>query len=433
MHPLNHKLTTDLLRRYGSPLFVIKEEALHRQVALLRDNLPGIDLFYSMKANPSPFIVSTLVQSSLGIEVASQAELRVVLGLGVAPKHVFFTAPGKTREDLSLALETDILAINVDNAQELKEIRCLAAVRERPARITFRVHQRLASNSAKTRMSGQATQFGMEREAILQAVNDLKSDPSVEVVGLHTFFGSRVFDHADYDESFRQLFALAVEAEAAYGSPFQFLGMGGGFGYDATDRERLDLGALREVVHRHLVDNTVFVRNKRLMMESGNFLACPSSSYLTTVLYTKECLGVTFVIVDGGTHHRRPESAFSMMFSSGQDVRFLPERAGSTVDLRVVGRLCDPNDVLSYKVNGPVPEQGDAVVYSDSGSYSLTARNALFLSHDRPAEVAITANGVVKLTRRRRLALEEFDLDLSSERIAQSWHERPIVADKSGA
>jgi diaminopimelate decarboxylase len=412
MMVLDQNHMADLIERFGSPLFYIDERALKRQVSLLENNLPDINLFYSMKANPSPFVIKSLAGMGLGVEVASQAELIVVLKLGVLPERVFFTAPSKTREDLRLALEHDIYAINVDNEQELDEIRNIARENDRPAKITFRVHQRLEANTARLRMSGQPTQFGMSPENILKVLRALKGDPLISVLGLHTYFGSNVFEVDCYEESFRHSFSLAIEAESLYGTPFKFIGLGGGFGYDATGRKRLDLGALRALIVANFQDHASFLKDKTVMMESGRYLTCTSTLYLTTVTYTKECLGVPFVIVNGGSHHRGAESAFSEMFSSGQKAFFLPERSGPSLEMRVVGCQCDPSDILSYKLTASLPQPGDLVVYPDSGSYALTARNALFLSHDRPAEVARNLQGQTSLVRRRRSALEEFDLSL---------------------
>ncbi len=81
------------LERYGSPLNVIDPAPLARNAAELAATRPrprGVDLqiFFARKANKALALVDEAPRSGLGVDVASERELRQVLERGVpAGRH----------------------------------------------------------------------------------------------------------------------------------------------------------------------------------------------------------------------------------------------------------------------------------------------------------------------------------------------------------
>lgn len=79
-----------LANKYGSPFFIYKESTLQKRARMLQDAVsPKIEVFYSMKANPNPFILRVFKDMGLGVEVASKGELSVALEVGFDPKKIF--------------------------------------------------------------------------------------------------------------------------------------------------------------------------------------------------------------------------------------------------------------------------------------------------------------------------------------------------------
>ena len=54
-----------------------------------------------------------------GAEVVSGGELKRVLAAGVSPKKIMFSGIGKTAAELTLAVDEDILCVNVESEPEL--------------------------------------------------------------------------------------------------------------------------------------------------------------------------------------------------------------------------------------------------------------------------------------------------------------------------
>ncbi|UOE58263.1 hypothetical protein HPB58_12940 [Priestia filamentosa] len=407
------RIVNRLTEEYDTPFFLYNQSVFNKRVDYLRSALvPEIDIFYSMKANPNTWILKTFMEKGVGVEVASGGELQVALSIGFDPKKVFFTAPGKTETELRLAISEDIFAINIDNLQEFELVNRIAAEYKKLVYVTFRIHQDLSiSKNRGLRMTGDASQFGITPNELM---NRLKSpfNPYVKFIGIHTFQGSDNFNLEVYEESWSQLIALCEKLELN-GYPVEFIGLGGGIGYDVTNQQIFDLEHFKKIVQNFVNKNKSVLSNKKIVLESGNFLAREGGCYVTKVLYTKQRKDISYVFVDGGTHHIPGENRFSRSLSrKNREVITFIEGEGEVKDTTIVGKLCTTNDVLSYKNKIPPLTPGDLVLFPNCGAYALTSSRLQFLSHDEPAEIFLDNKGSYHLTRKPKKSIQNFCLDL---------------------
>ena len=155
--------------------------------------------------------------------------------------------------------------------QELDLIEKLADEYNCNISITVRIHQYLAQNQNRgLKMTGSSSQFGITAEDLLERLEEKPLNPFIKFIGLHTFQGSENFNSEVYLESWTELIEIGRKLEFQ-GYPIQFLGLGGGFGYDPTGRKVFDLESFSNILNTTLQNYQDFFRNKRLMVESGNF------------------------------------------------------------------------------------------------------------------------------------------------------------------
>src|SRR5262249_21308450 len=87
----------ELLRRYGSPLYVYDLDEAEHQAKALFELLPNsAQVLYSVKANPIPEVCAALKKVGCRVEIASPLELKVVLEAGFTPDQILCSGPGKT-------------------------------------------------------------------------------------------------------------------------------------------------------------------------------------------------------------------------------------------------------------------------------------------------------------------------------------------------
>lgn len=112
----------DLLEEHGSPVNLIAPEVMERNAGELQSAAAasGVDLriFFARKANKALALVDEARSLELGIDVASERELRQVLDRGVAADDVMVTAAVKPRVMLELCASSGI-TVAVDNEDEL--------------------------------------------------------------------------------------------------------------------------------------------------------------------------------------------------------------------------------------------------------------------------------------------------------------------------
>ena len=68
----------ELIAEHGTPLFVVDHDEIRRNYAEFRKQLPRVQAYYAVKANPDPAIVRTLYDVGASFDVASMPEFEIV-------------------------------------------------------------------------------------------------------------------------------------------------------------------------------------------------------------------------------------------------------------------------------------------------------------------------------------------------------------------
>src|SRR6267143_1450254 len=114
-------------QRYSRPFLIIDTAIVRGKVRRFRAAMPRVRPHYAVKANPDRRVLKVLVQEGAGFEIASTAELELLLGLGVAPAEIFFSNPVKSRESIAYAAAKGMEWFVVDSADELRRIHDIKA------------------------------------------------------------------------------------------------------------------------------------------------------------------------------------------------------------------------------------------------------------------------------------------------------------------
>lgn len=213
----------ELLRRHGSPLHLHHVEPLLRNAADLRRAAEeaGVHLgvFFARKANKAVAYVEAARDGGLGIDVASERELRQCLDGGVRPRALISTAAVKTSSLLALCAWHGIVTV-LDNDDELEKLEAGARRVETPAPVALRLSGfRAGSRRLGSRFGWDVADFGAVVERLRRA------SPWLWLEGLH--FHLDGYDAADRVAALDTCLELADEL-AALEMPPCFIDMGGG-------------------------------------------------------------------------------------------------------------------------------------------------------------------------------------------------------------
>jgi diaminopimelate decarboxylase len=348
------------------PAYVYDLPALDRHAAAVRAALPGVELFYAVKANPDPELLRTLAPHVDGFEVSSGGEVVHVRSL-FPDARLAFGGPGKTDAELALGA----WRLHVESPHELRRLARIAGAEG--ADILLRANLKASIEGAALAMGGGATPFGMDEDGVAECLRLLDGAPHLRLRGLHAHLASgldaaRMLELADRVLGYARDLGL-TEINLGGGMAVDYRNPAARFDWAAYGRGLAVLRRPGEV----------------LRIEPGRALTVYCGHYLAQVIDVKRVHGETFAIVTGGTHHLRTP------VTKGHDQPFtvIPGPAADGPRVRdervtVVGRLCTPKDVFARRV--PVAELavGDVVAFAMAGAYAWNISHHDFLMHPKP-------------------------------------------------
>ena len=395
-----------LAHQYGTPLFVYDAGTMAKKWASLRDAFPPrFSICYSMKANPNRAILQFFRGKGAGLEIASAGEFRQAIAAGCPAEKILFSGPGKTEAELELVLSQGIGEIHVESLREAERIAAIADRIGKQARVALRVNPIGAAEGGAMRMGGRPAPFGVDEEALDDALSRILSLGALDFRGIHIFAGTQILDVQVLAAQYAQGIEIARRVAARLKKPLHTLDFGGGLGIPYFPHEQpLDMRKLGESLEILLktVENDPLFRGTHFLIEPGRYLVGEAGVYIARINDVKISRGKKFLILDGGMNHHLAASG-----NLGQTIKRnfpmalvakLVQPAEETVD--VVGPLCTPLDVLARDVTLPHAEAGDLLGVFQSGAYARSASPLAFLSHSTPPEIWIEA-GAHRLIRRR--------------------------------
>src|SRR5665648_206789 len=114
-----------LANAVGTPFYCYSTATLERHYRVFADAFaacPDTLVCYSVKANSNLGVLATLARLGAGMDVVSEGELRRALAVHVPPEKIVFSGVGKTRAEMTFALDQSIFAFNVESEPELRAL-----------------------------------------------------------------------------------------------------------------------------------------------------------------------------------------------------------------------------------------------------------------------------------------------------------------------
>src|SRR5690348_15625342 len=109
-------------QKYSRPFLIVDTAIVRAKARRFRAAMPRVRPHYAVKANPDRRVLKVLVQEGVGFEIASIAELDLLLSLGVPPAEIFYSNPVKSRESIAYAASRGVEWFVVDSVDELRRV-----------------------------------------------------------------------------------------------------------------------------------------------------------------------------------------------------------------------------------------------------------------------------------------------------------------------
>lgn len=299
------------MRTYQLPLDLVRERPPERPVALVRprsvsvaarwfqDNLKA-DVFYAVKANPSRWVVETLVEAGVrGFDVASLAEIELVRSVS-ADARLAFMHPVKSRSAITRAyFDHGVRTFSLDCVEELDKILDATGGADD---LNLIVRMAVSADGAAYTLSGKFGVSPDQAPALLLATRQAVKDG---LMGVSFHVGSQCMRPTAYQAAMAQVGRSISRA----GVIVDIVDVGGGFPSVYPGMVPPDLNEYAEAIHRGFNEMPVS-ETTELWCEPGRALVAESSSVLARVDLRK---GDALYLNDGSygslfdaTHSRWP-------------------------------------------------------------------------------------------------------------------------------
>jgi diaminopimelate decarboxylase len=354
---------TRIAEAVGTPFYLYSAGAMRAQYRAFTEAFtPDAPLVcYAIKANSNQAVLRVFAALGTGADVVSGGELRRALAAGIPPQRIVFSGVGKTRAELTAALDADIHQINVESIPELRRVSDLAAAQGRQARVAIRVNPDVAAHTHSGIATGRKEdKFGVAHHEVVDAYRLAAELPGIEPVGLAVHIGSQIVDLEPSRAAFARIAELVVAVRQA-GFAVRQVDLGGGLTVpygDETPATPAQYAATARAVFGAL--------DVALAFEPGRFMVAAAGVLVASVVYVKNG-GRRIVVVDAAMNDLvRPA-----MYKA--EHRILPVRKpvpGAPISpADVVGPVCETTDTFTRDHNLPPLGDGELVTFMTAGAY----------------------------------------------------------------
>ena len=363
----------DFLRRRrddgldDGPCLVVDLDVVRDNYKAFAKALPDSRMFYAVKANPAPELLSLLVTLGSCFDTASVAEIEMVLAAGAAPERISFGNTIKKERDIARAYALGVRLFAVDCKAEVEKIGRAAPGAKVFCRFLF------GCAGAEWPLS---RKFGCDPEMAVDVL-EYAQRLGLDAVGVSFHVGSQQRRTAAWDEALKSA-AAVFRACADRGINLSMVNLGGGFPTkylrDVPAVESYGRSIFR-ALRKHFgnrIPETIIEPGRGMVGNAGVIEA-----EVVLVSNKSEHDHVRWVYLDIGKFGGLAET---MDESIRYPIR-TPHDGDEVGPCVLAGPTCDSADVLYEKRPYELPislEIGDKVLIEGTGAYTATYASVAF-------------------------------------------------------
>ncbi len=372
----------DIARRFGTPCYVYSRAAIETAYREYARALQGRDslVCYSVKANSNLGVLALLARLGAGFDIVSGGELARVLAAGGDPRKTLFSGVGKTEAEIELALQKNILCLNLESEGELARVEKVARRLGRRAPVAFRVNPDIDARTHPYISTGlRENKFGVAYADAERLYAEAARLTHIEITGIGCHIGSQLTSAAPFIDAAGRVAALADRLAQA-GITLKHIDIGGGIGIRYRDETPESIGGFLDGALGMLAG-----RRESLIVDPGRSIVGNAGVLLARVEYVKPGASRSFLVIDAAMNDLiRPA-----LYSAWHEVRTVrePESGDRPGVYDIVGPVCESGDFLA-KDRSLAAGEGDLLALMSAGAYGM-AMSSNYNSRPRAAEVLV--------------------------------------------
>lgn len=399
--------TSDLVKEYGTPLYVFDEELIreyckdYRKYFKCEEN--GNRVIYAGKAFSNIQMCKLLDEEGMYLDVVSGGELYTAYKADFPLERVAFHGNNKTLEEIEMGVKLGVGKFVVDNYYEMEQLNRIAKEHGKVQNVYLRITPGIEAHTHDYIKTGQIdSKFGFAPvdNMIENAVEKAIKLENLNLIGLHCHIGSQIFELQPYEDAVEFMLSLVKKIEEKLGYLINEVDFGGGFGiyYNKGDKPRTTKEYCETIINK--VDEVCARTGQArpiLSIEPGRSIVANAGTTLYTIGAIKDIPNIRrYASVDGGmTDNIRPalyQAQYECCIANKINDK-------NEVVATIAGKCCESGDILLENAELPNIESGDILAVASTGAYGYSM-SSNYNKISKPA-VVFVKDGESRLVCRR--------------------------------
>ncbi|MCB1936042.1 MAG: type III PLP-dependent enzyme [Nitrosomonas sp.] len=344
------RIKEKLLHGYDKPFLIIDSHIIRQKTRRFMAALPRVRPHYAVKANPDRRVLKTLMEEGAGFEIASIAELDLLLELGVPVKEIFYSNPMKSRAYLEYAATKGVEWYVLDSVEELRKIVSVKS----DAKMYLRIDT--PNIGSDWPLAGKFGTHLADINAIIEEAAKIKAD----LAGVTFHVGSQCRNPQNWRVGIERALRVFADMREMGLNP-RLLNIGGG--YPVRHLKPIPaIEIIADVINEAIAELSDEIQ---IIAEPGRYLVSDSAYFVCQVVGTAIRNGNRWMYWDAGMFGGMIE------VTEGLTYEILTDRTGNCVPWSIAGPTCDSVDILMHDVMLPADiQEGDLIYIPNTGAYT---------------------------------------------------------------
>lgn len=392
---ISHEIAQNLLKTYGSPLYVYSREYLEKSIQYITQSIPypNTEFKFASVTNGNIHLLKIFKEADWGLHANTPGDVYLGLKAGFHPKDIVYSGSNLNRNEMIQILKWGVKTLNLDSLSQLSL--CCQIYNELnldAAQIKLGLRLNLPEITGDSRIGVNPKEF---EEAI-----QITQKENLKLIGLHFYRGTGTNATQAFTQVIDKLFDVCCLIP-----DWQYLDFGGGFG----DPYKHNKVSFNWTEFGKKIDEKLQKLNRKitLILEPGRAVIAGCGVLLSQVVSikwqdNKQIIGVDTTVAN---------ISVPSVYGRYRDILVFKAQNTALYNTDVCGNTTYSKDFLGKNCQLPALEIGDIVVIKDVGAYGY-AMSSHFLHRPLPAEVLLNQDKNILIRTR-----ENYDVLLKNQNL----------------
>tara|TARA_Y100000590_G_scaffold457247_1_gene609482 strand:- start:570 stop:1784 length:1215 start_codon:yes stop_codon:yes gene_type:complete len=383
-----------LAKKFGTPIYCYSYKKLKTNIINFRNYFKYFNplICFSVKSNTNVNLLRKIKKLGCGADVVSIGELMKALKAGINTNKIVFSGVGKTAEELSYAINKNILLINAESPSEVIEIEKIAKYKKKIVNIGIRLNPNTDAKTINQISTGKKEdKFGLTEKSFIDLVKYSKKSKYINLKCLSVHIGSQIVNNLPYEKMLKVIDRVINKSN----HKFEFVDLGGGIGIPYHNKSK----KLNYKKYSISISNFLKNHNCKIIFEPGRSIIGDAGILISKIIYIKKTKNKDFIILDAAMNDLMRPALYG---SKHKIIPVIKKNQSSKKTYEFVGPICESTDKFLTSKNFQKLKEKDLIVICDVGAYGMSL-SSNYNVRPSPIEILIKGSKTNIIKKRQKL------------------------------